>query len=343
MRVIFAGTPEFASTALAQLHAAGHEMVLILTQPDRPAGRGMKLQASAVKQFALAHRMAVVQPRSLRLDGKFPDDAQAAHAAIAQARADVMVVAAYGLILPQWVLDAPRHGCLNIHASLLPRWRGAAPIHRAIEAGDATTGVTIMQMDAGLDTGNMLLCQALPIQQSDTTSLLHDKLADLGGRMIVQALTQVGRFEPQVQPGEGVTYAHKIEKAEASVDWTWSAAVMERRVRAFDPFPGVSCAMRSAGGTGGAAGAGTAGATEGVTETVKLWQAEVVTPQSHGGTTEAAPGTVLSADAQGLCVACGQGALRITQLQRPGGKRISAADFLRGFPLHPGQSLCAAA
>jgi methionyl-tRNA formyltransferase len=340
MRVIFAGTPEFASTALAQLYAAGHEMVLVLTQPDRPAGRGMKLQASAVKQFALAHDIAVAQPRSLRLDGKFPDDAQAAQTAIAQAQADVMIVAAYGLILPQWVLDAPRHGCLNIHASLLPRWRGAAPIHRAIEAGDATTGVTIMQMDAGLDTGDMLLCQTLPIQQSDTTSLLHDKLADLGGRMIVQALTQVGRFEPQVQPSEGVTYAHKIEKAEASVDWAWSAAVMERRVRAFDPFPGVSCAMLSAGGTGGT---GTAGATEGLMETVKLWQAKVVTPQSHDGTPKSAPGTVLSADAQGLCVACGQGALRITQLQRPGGKRVSAGDFLRGFPLRAGQSLCAAA
>jgi methionyl-tRNA formyltransferase len=352
MRVIFAGTPEFASMALAQLHAAGHEMVLVLTQPDRPAGRGMKLQASAVKQFALAHDIAVAQPRSLRLDGKFPDDAQAAQTAIAQAQADVMIVAAYGLILPQWVLDAPRHGCLNIHASLLPRWRGAAPIHRAIEAGDAITGVTIMQMDAGLDTGNMLLCQALPIQQSDTTAVLHDKLADLGGRMIVQALTQVGRFEPQVQPGEGVTYAHKIEKAEANVDWAWSAAVMERRVRAFDPFPGVSCVMHS---TGGAGGAGTAGATkeatkgttqaetEGVTETVKLWQAEVITRQSHDGTPKSAPGTVLSADAQGLCVACGQGALRITQLQRPGGKRISAVDFLRGFPLRVGQPLCAAA
>jgi methionyl-tRNA formyltransferase len=256
-----------------------------------------------------------------------------------------MIVAAYGLILPQWVLDAPRHGCLNIHASLLPRWRGAAPIHRAIEAGDAITGVTIMQMDAGLDTGDMLLCQGLPIEPTDTTAVLHDKLADLGGRMIVQALTQVGRFEPQVQPGEGVTYAHKIEKAEASVDWAWSAAVMERRVRAFDPFPGVSCVMHSAGGAGAAVVAkeATKAATEGVTETVKLWQAEVVNPQSHDGTTKAVPGAVLSADAQGLCVACGQGALRITQLQRPGGKRISAADFLRGFPLRVGQSLCAAA
>ncbi len=322
MRVIFAGTPEFASIALAQLHAVGHEMVLVMTQPDRPAGRGMKLQASAVKQFALAHDIAVAQPRSLRLDGKFPLDAQAAQTAIAQAQADVMIVAAYGLILPQWVLDAPRHGCLNIHASLLPRWRGAAPIHRAIEAGDARTGVTIMQMDAGLDTGDMLLSQGLPIESTDTTAALHDKLADLGGRLIVQALTQVGQFQPQVQPSEGVTYAHKIEKTEASVDWSWPAAVIARRVRAFDPFPGVSCGMHNVT----------------IAETVKLWQA-----QAEPRTSDLSPGTVLSADAQGLCVACGQGALRITQLQRPGGKRISAADFLRGFPLHPGQSLVAAA
>ncbi len=322
MRVIFAGTPEFASVALAQLHAAGHEIVLVMSQPDRPAGRGMKLQASAVKQFALAHQIPVAQPRSLRLDGKFPDDAQAAQAAIAQAQADVMIVAAYGLILPQWVLDAPRHGCLNIHASLLPRWRGAAPIHRAIEAGDTHTGVTIMQMDAGLDTGDMLLCQDLAIEPTDTTAALHDKLADLGGGMIVQALTQVGQFQPQVQPSEGVTYAHKIEKAESSVDWTLPAAVLERRVRAFDPFPGVSCVMHS----------------EAITETVKLWRAQVVL-----GAPGAAPGTVLSADAQGLCVACGEGALRITQLQRPGGKRVSAADFLRGFALQPGQPLTGAA
>ncbi len=326
MRVIFAGTPEFASVALAQLHAAGHEIVLVMTQPDRPAGRGMKLQASAVKQFALAHDMPVAQPRSLRLDGKFPEDAQAAQTAIAQAQADVMIVAAYGLILPQWVLDAPRHGCLNIHASVLPRWRGAAPIHRAIEAGDPKTGVTIMQMDAGLDTGDMLLCQDLPIESTDTTATLHDKLADLGGQMIVQALAQVGHFQPQKQPSEGVNYAHKIEKAEASVDWAQPAVVIERRMRAFDPFPGVTCVMHHPDGA------------EPLTETVKLWQAQV----DGDAAPHVQPGTVLRADAQGVCVACGQGALRITQLQRPGGKRISAADFLRAFPLQPGQSLAGA-
>ena len=322
MRVIFAGTPEFASVALAQLHAAGHEVVLVLTQPDRPAGRGMKLQASAVKQWAVSKDLAVSQPRSLRHDGKYPDDAQAAQRAIAAANADVMVVAAYGLILPQWVLDAPLHGCLNIHASLLPRWRGAAPIHRAIEAGDSVTGVTIMQMDAGLDTGDMLLTQTVIIAPTDTTSALHDKLADLGGRLIVQALGSVGQFKPQLQPVEGVTYAHKIEKSESSVDWTLPAAVIERRLRAFDPFPGASCVMPNA--------------TE--TETVKLWQAQVVT-----NTSQSPAGTVLGADAQGVCVACGEDALRITHLQRPGGKRLSAADFLRGFALQYGQMLGTAA
>ena len=188
MRVIFAGTPEFARVALARLLEAGFTVPLVLTQPDRPAGRGMKLQASPVKQLALEHAIAVAQPRSLRLDGKFPDDAAAARDAIAAARADVMVVAAYGLILPDWTLTAPRLGCLNIHASRLPRWRGAAPIHRAIEAGDDETGVTIMQMDAGLDTGDMLLLETLPIRGDDTTATLHDRLAVLGGRLIVEAL-----------------------------------------------------------------------------------------------------------------------------------------------------------
>ena len=186
MRVIFAGTPEFARVALAHLHEAGFEIAMVLTQPDRPAGRGMKLQASAVKQWAQTHQIPVAQPRSLRLDGKYPEDAAAARTVIETARADVMVVAAYGLILPQWVLDLPRLGCLNIHGSVLPRWRGAAPIHRAIEAGDAETGVTIMQMDAGLDTGDMLLVQTLRIGPQDTTESLHDALAALGDRKRVE-------------------------------------------------------------------------------------------------------------------------------------------------------------
>lgn len=314
MRVVFAGTPEFARAALERLHAAGFAIPLVLTQPDRPAGRGMKLQPSPVKQFALEHGIPVAQPRSLRLDGKYPEDAAAARAALEEARADVMVVAAYGLILPQWVLDLPRLGCLNIHASLLPRWRGAAPIHRAIEAGDAETGITIMQMDAGLDTGDMLLAERVRIAPEDTTASLHDRLAPLGGRLIVEALeiAACGGFRPVKQPAEGVTYAHKIEKAEAAVDWSQPAEAIERRIRAFDPFPGASAQVRG--------------------ETVKLWRARAVP-----GRGSAAPGTIVSVDADGVGVACGDGArLELTQLQRPGGKRLPAADVLRGFPLEPG-------
>jgi methionyl-tRNA formyltransferase len=314
MRVVFAGTPEFARVALDRLHAAGFTIPLVLTQPDRPAGRGMKLQPSALKQFAVAHDMPVAQPRSLRLDGKFPDDAKAARAALEEAKADVMVVAAYGLILPRWVLELPRLGCLNIHASLLPRWRGAAPIHRAIEAGDAETGVTIMQMDAGLDTGAMLLVERLPIQLQDTTGSLHDSLAALGGRMIVEALelAACGGLRPVPQPLEGVTYAHKIEKAEAAVDWSQRADVIARRIRAFDPFPGASAQL------GG--------------ESLKLWGATSV--MQGGG--NAVSGTIVARDEHGIGVACGQGRLDITELQRPGGKRLAAGDFLRGFPVEPG-------
>lgn len=317
MRVVFAGTPEFARAALERLHAAGFTLPLVLTQPDRPAGRGMKLQPSPVKQFAQAQGIPVAQPRSLRLDGKFPEDAAAARAALLEARPDVMVVAAYGLILPQWVLDLPRLGCLNIHASLLPRWRGAAPIHRAIEAGDAETGVTIMQMDAGLDTGAMLLAERVAIAPEDTTASLHDKLAALGARLVVDALelAACGGLQPVPQPAEGVTYAHKIEKAEAAIDWSQPADAIERRIRAFDPFPGASAQIHG--------------------ETVKLWRARAVM-QGRGS---AAPGTVVALDPHGIGVACGAGRLEITELQRPGGKRLAAADFLRGFPLAPGELL----
>ena len=314
MKVIFAGTPEFARIALQDLLHAGFDVPLVLTQPDRPAGRGMKLQASPVKQYAVEHGIAVAQPLSLRLDGKYPEDAAAAKAAIETAQADVMVVAAYGLILPQWVLDTPRLGCLNIHASLLPRWRGAAPIHRAIEAGDAETGVTIMQMDAGLDTGDMCLIERLPIAQDDTTASLHDKLAALGGRMIVEALKLAasGSLGRTVQPADGVTYAHKIEKAESQIDWRQSAQEIARRLRAFSPFPGGATALGS--------------------EAIKVWEA-VAQPG------EGAAGTVLSADAQGVRVACGSGVLNMTLLQRAGGKRLGAGDFLRGFELPQGSVL----
>lgn len=316
MRLIFAGTPEFAATALQSLRAARFDIPLVLTQPDRPAGRGMKLQASPVKQLALEMGVPVAQPRSLRLDGKYPQDAAAAREAIEAARADVMVVAAYGLILPQWVLDAPRLCCLNIHASLLPRWRGAAPIHRAIEAGDAQTGITIMQMDAGLDTGDMLLVERLPIAPADTTATLHDRLAALGGRLIVQALeiAACGGLQPTPQPAEGVTYAHKVEKAESQIDWSQPAAVIERRVRAFDPFPGASSTVHG--------------------EAVKVWRCEI---DSKVSSPDGGWGTILSINEAGITVACGQHALRLTQLQRAGGKRLAAADFLRGFPLQAGQ------
>ena len=316
MRVVFAGTPEFARVALEAIVAAGHEIALVLSQPDRPAGRGMKLQASPVKQCAIANQWPVAQPRSLRLDGKYPEDAAAAREALLAANADVMVVAAYGLILPQWVLDLPRLGCLNIHGSLLPRWRGAAPIHRAIEAGDAETGITIMQMDAGLDTGDMLLIERERIAFDDTTGLLHDRLAALGARMIVQALAdaEAGTLKPVKQPADGVNYAHKIAKAEAAIDWTLPAGVIERRVRAFDPFPGATFQARG--------------------ETVKLWRSQVERLDAS-----AAPGTVIAVGGQQLVVACGDGALALLDVQRPGGKRGPVAQWLQAHPLERGSVL----
>jgi len=316
LRVAFAGTPEFAAVALKAIHEAGHVVPLVLTQPDRPAGRGLKLTPSPVKQLALDLGVAVAQPRSLRLDGKFPAEAQAGRAALEAARPDVMVVAAYGLILPQWVLDLPRLGCLNIHGSLLPRWRGAAPIHRAIEAGDAETGITIMQMDAGLDTGDMLLIEREPVAFDDTTGLLHDRLAALGGRMIVQSLADAaaGALRPVRQPDEGVTYAHKIAKAEAAIDWRLPADVIERRVRAFDPFPGATFQLGA--------------------DTVKLWRAQVERLDI-----DAAPGTVIAADGQRLVVACGDGALALLDVQRAGGKRGPVAQWLQAHPLQPGDVL----
>ena len=315
MKLIFAGTPEFAAVALAALQAAGHEVVMVLSQPDRPAGRGMKLQASPVKQLALSHGMSVVQPRSLRLDGKYPEEAAAARQAIEAAQADAMVVAAYGLILPQWVLDTPRLGCFNIHASLLPRWRGAAPIHRAIEAGDAQTGITIMQMDAGLDTGDMLLCQSLPILPHDTTGQLHDRLAELGGQMMVQVLAQAekNQLQPVPQPLEGISYASKIDKAEAVIDWSQSAQVISQKIRAFNPFPG--CCTQLGG------------------ETLKLWAAELGTQRPD---VAAVFGQIVDVTPAGIAVAALNSIVNITELQRPGGKRLAVAEFLRGSPVQPG-------
>ena len=312
MRVIFAGTPEFAAVALAALHDAGFEIPLVLTQPDRPAGRGMQLQPSPVKQFALKHGIAVAQPVSLKMDGKHPDDASHAHQLLRRTPHDVMVVAAYGLILPASVLAIPPHGCINIHASLLPRWRGAAPIHRAIEAGDAETGITIMQMDEGLDTGAMLLVDRESISAEDTTASLHDRLAALGGRMIVDALRQLeaGKLSATPQPVEGVTYAAKISKDEAALDFRLPAAALLRRIHAFNPFPAASARIDDA--------------------VLKIWNASLTDETGE-------PGAVLAVDAQGVTVACGQGALRLTELQKPGGKRLSAAAFLQGFALQTGQ------
>ena len=316
MRLIFAGTPEFARVALARLHAAGFEIALVLSQPDRPAGRGLKLQASSVKQFALDHDIAVAQPRSLRLDGKYPEDAIAARAAIEAAQADAMVVAAYGLILPQWLLDTPRLGCFNIHASLLPRWRGAAPIHRAIAAGDSQTGISIMQMDAGLDTGAMLLVEKIAIAPDANTATLHDQLASLGGRLIVDALVlaAAGELQPVRQPDAGISYAHKIEKSEAAIDWSQSAALIERRIRAFNPAPGASSQL-----------AGVA---------IKFWQAELLVQTARPEAV--VPGQILAVSDAGVDIACGDAVLRATRLQKPGAKALPAAEFLRGFALAPG-------
>ena len=316
MRLIFAGTPEFARVALAKLQAAGFEIPLVLTQPDRPAGRGMALQPSHVKRWATGQGVPLAQPRSLRLDGKYPDDAAQAQRAIEAARADVMVVAAYGLILPQWVLDAPRLGCLNIHASLLPRWRGAAPIHRAIEAGDLETGVTIMQMDAGLDTGDMLLTGRLAISPDDSTASLYDKLAELGGPLIVEALglAACGGLKPVAQPPNGITYAHKIEKREAWLDWTQRAAVLERRIRAFNPFPVAAGVLAG--------------------QTLKFWRATVLAGADRPA--GAVPGQILSSGPEGVDICAFDKILRVTRLQKPGGKPLDAADFLRGFEIRPG-------
>ncbi len=310
MKVVFAGTPEFAAVALRSLLAAGFEIPLVLTQPDRPAGRGMQLQASSVKQVALEYGIEVAQPLSLRTDSKDPQRALEAAAAHERLRAldyDVMVVAAYGLILPRSTLDiAP---CINIHGSLLPRWRGAAPIHRAIESGDRETGVTIMGMEEGLDTGPMMLIERVAIEDADTTGTLHDKLAALGGSMIVEALRRMERGElaSTPQPEDGVTYAAKIAKEEAKLDFALPALDLWRKVRAFNPFP---------------AAQGTVNGT-----VVKIWNAQLAEGSGPAG-------TVLAANAQdGIVVACGEGALRLLELQKPGGKRLPAAEFLKSFSL----------
>lgn len=304
MKIVFAGTPDFAATALAALYQAGHQISLVLSQPDRPAGRGMSLQASPVKRLALEHGTEVFQPLNLK-----DEEAQAR---LRREAPDVMVVAAYGLLLPQAVLDIPRLGCLNIHASLLPRWRGAAPIHRAILAGDRESGVCIMAMEAGLDTGPVLLRRAEPIQETDTTALLHDRLAVLGGELIVEALAglEAGKLVAQPQEEAGAVYAAKLSKGEAPLDWRQPAEALSRQVRAFNPFPGATANL---GGN-----------------VLKIWNG--VAEAGEGN-----PGQVLEVTRQGIRVACGQGTLVIWELQKAGGKRLPVAQFLAGHPVQVGQ------
>jgi len=306
MKLIFAGTPAFAATALQAILDAGHGVALVLTQPDRPAGRGMKLAASPVKQLAQQHALPVYQPRSLR-------DAESQET-IRQTGAELMVVVAYGLILPQTVLDMPRRGCINIHASLLPRWRGAAPIQRAILAGDGETGITIMQMDAGLDTGPVLVRRAIAIAGTDTAATLGERLAALGAEMVVDCLARLDQLAPVSQAAEGASYAAKIDKAEAALDWTKPAQELERQVRAYYPSPGATASYQA--------------------QTLKVWRAELA-----GGDESDAPGRIIAADRSGIVVACGSGALRIVELQRPGSRRLAAGEFLQGLVLAPGDRL----
>lgn len=299
LRIIFAGTPDFAARHLQALLETEHQVIAVYTQPDRPAGRGQQLQPSAVKQLALAHNIAVYQPKSLKK--------AAAQHELAALNADLMVVVAYGLILPQVVLDTPRLGCINVHGSLLPRWRGAAPIQRAIWAGDAQTGVTIMQMDAGLDTGAMLSTVSCNIDDTDTSASLYDKLAILGPKALLAALSDLPALQQhaQVQDDSKANYAEKLHKDEALLDFNKSAAALQREIRAFNPWP-VSYITLPQG-------------------SVKVWQAHVENVASGQ-----APGTLLTATKQGICIACSDGVLVITQLQPPGKKAMSAADFLNG-------------
>ena len=305
MRLIFAGTPEFAVAALAALIDAKHDIAMVLTQPDRPAGRGLRETPSPVKRLAQQQGIDVFQPITL----KTPDN----QAKIAAVKADAMVVAAYGLILPQAVLDIPRLGCINIHGSLLPRWRGAAPIHRAILAGDRETGITIMQMAAGLDTGPTLLRESIPIDAKDTTATLHDQLATLGGKLIVRALEQLqnGALPATPQSDEGVTYAAKINKSEARIYWNLSAAEIERKVRAFNPFPVAQTLWRG--------------------ETLRIWKAELAGEENHS------PGSIVTVEKDRIVVACGAGTLALTELQRAGGKRLAARAFLQGISIQVGE------
>lgn len=306
MKIVFAGTPEFASMALESIKKSGHDIELVLTQPDRPAGRGMKLQPSAVKKTALEYGIPVEQPVSLKINGKYGEEARQVYDRIRRIAPDVMVVVAYGLILPREFLDIPKYGCLNIHASLLPRWRGAAPIQRAIEAGDKETGISIMQMEEGLDTGPVLLKESIVIDKNINASQLHDQLATLGGKMIVSALARLDTLTPVPQDETGANYAAKILKEEATLDFTLDAVAIANKIRAFNPFPGCTAVYNDV--------------------PVKIWKAEPVDVHP-----DAPAGKVLSASENGIIVACGNGALNLLELQKPGAKRLPVSEFIKGF------------
>ncbi len=297
MRVIFAGTPDFAASALAALIEAGHEILVVLTQPDRPKGRGMKLTPSPVKTLALQHNLPVWQPENLK--------DTAVQQQLRDLQADVMVVAAYGLLLPAAVLNIPEHGCLNIHASLLPRWRGAAPIQRAIEAGDAESGVCIMQMDVGLDTGDVLLSRSTPITEATTAAQLHDDLAVIGAQAIVEALAKLPELTAIPQPEAGVTYAQKLSKADAEIDWALGAKQIHAKIRALNPVPGAWSNLNE--------------------QVIKIWASKVLEQRS-----DAAIGSIVAADKQGIAVQTGAGVILITELQASGSKRMAAAAFVAG-------------
>ena len=309
MRIVFAGTPDFSVPALQALMDAGHEIIAVYTQPDRPAGRGRKLKPGPVKQLALDHGLPVYQPESLKTSE--------AQQALRELAPDIMVVVAYGLILPEAILAIPSLGCLNIHASLLPRWRGAAPIQRAIEADDTETGVTIMQMDAGLDTGAILLTLPCAINETDTAQILHDKLATLGAKAIVAALDklQSGQLQPQQQDEANANYAGKLSKAEAAIDWSQSAAVIQRKIRALNPWPVATSYWQG--------------------KRLRLWNAVIGNSQAEAK----APGTIINVDAAGIEVQAGEGTVLLTELQAEGGKALSAGAFLNGNPISTGQIL----
>jgi methionyl-tRNA formyltransferase len=321
MRIAFAGTPTFAEQALKALHESGHEIALVLTQPDRAAGRGLKLQPSAVKAYALEHQLPLIQPHSLRLDGKYPVDAKMAQEALLASNIDAMVVAAYGLLLPKWALDLPTFGCLNIHASLLPRWRGAAPIQRAIEAGDTQSGVCIMQMMEGLDTGPVLLQATESITPLDNSHTLLNRLTQLGCELIVQAVRDLPLLKPQPQDPQGVTYAHKITKEETHLSWSENALSLERKIRAFNPSPGTHFPW------------GLFDAPN-----LKVWQASAIL--DHALTdAQNQPGQVLSVSPAGIDVQCLSGVLRLTEVQLAGHKRMTCEAFLVGHPVRVGDQL----